>query len=160
MNFNIQSYSQYNKKQSINYIFLTKIKNISTDVISLIDDYLSGFAFYKLTLEKNPSKYLQLDLTMKLRKNMKKYPQRIGQCMIMLLMNDELFYIPLFNNIKKNTYIPISDEIYILCCKFAMIEYINKIKNNNNNYKLYVDILSNYFTYITHTKVHISIIDI
>lgn len=153
-----QSYCFYHNTETMNIFVLKKVIKLSLDVISIIDDFLGGFAFYKLKYNDVPPNELQKKLMLLLHKNMKDYPQRISNCMLMILMklsgnthsitNNRLQH---FSSITINT-LPISDTLFDICKWIALVEFINKV--HKYNYELYCSILSSYLSYVTHTKIY------
>lgn len=153
----IQSHATFIKGESMNKLMLSKVSSLASDVVELIDEFLGGFAFYKLTTNQIPDSAIHLDLGKLLRSNMQDYPKRIGRCTLMLLADLQFDTIPQTQGVfemTKNT-LPISNHLFDTCVKCTMIEYLNRSNGPDNAF--YAEILACYLTRVTKTKVHISI---
>lgn len=152
----IQSHSSFTGQMSMNQFVLMKVKRLAPDVVGLIDEFLGGFAFYKLDIDSEPSSDLQKELLILFRKNMKDYQQRIGECMLVLMMRDKMLETPQIvklSAVSKNVGLPISNAMFEACSWFAMIEFMYR---TNRNYALYAKVLSSYLSYVTRTTVHVT----
>lgn len=144
----------------MNQLCLTKVRALAPDVVSLIDEFLGGFAFYKLTLDSSPPSSLQVSMAALLRSNMQSNPKRIGRCVLMLLMDDPIFNTPQIlavSEITKNVGLPISDEVFHVCRRFALVEFVNKAKSFDT--AMYASVLAGYLSHVTRTKVHVEAVD-
>lgn len=152
----IQSNAAFTGQMSMNQLVLFKVKNLAPDAARLIDEFLGGFAFYKLNLDHTPSSDLQKDLILMMRKNMQSHKERIGSCMVMLMMKDASKDIPQvakLSAVTKHIGLPISNDMFEVCSWFAMVEFLHR---TGRNYALYAKVLSGYLSHVTRTIVHVT----
>lgn len=159
----IQSYASFMGQHSVNEIFLFKIKNLTHDVAKNIDEFLGGFAWFKLVHGSSVPKDFQLDLMKLLQRNMRNRGStgaRIDKTLLMLMFGKETLQmdpnIGYWMTVPKKSSVPISDELFEICQTFALVEYHNSIRRDDR--ELYGNILSGYLSFAIKTKVHVSVI--